>query len=175
MNTRSACIYLIVADSCPLPRWIFTRWVSNDIDDERRVVRCCQEAFQFVIAIASCSVLEPQYLGWDLSVKVWDKTRAVPSYKADMKRFSSADAVPWMITTFDKRKQALPSVAIAGSTCESQDSNTTSTIYKKQCYVMVCCLTCQDTKWLWGRATIVMEVISLKDWRNKNEDVRPLW
>ena len=69
----------------------------------------------------------------------------------------------------------IASVAIAGSTCESQDGNTTSTTYEKQRYVMVRCLTCQDTKRLWGRATIVMEVVSLKDWRNKNEDVRPLW
>ena len=139
------------------------------------MVRCCQEAFQFVIAIASCSVLEPQYLGWDLSVKVWDKTRAVPSYKADMKRFSSAHAVPWVITAFDKRKQAPPSVAVAESTCESEDGNSTSIMYRKRRYVMVRCLTFQDTKRLWGRATIAMEVVSLKDWRNKNEDVRPLW
>ena len=135
----------------------------------------CQKPCLFVAAIASCSALEPQYLGWDLSVKVWDKIHPVPSYEADMKQFSSADAVPWVITAFDEIKQALPSVAIAGSTCESQDGNTTSTTYEKQRYVMVRCLTCQDTKRLWGRATTVMEVVSLKDWRNKNEDVRPLW
>ena len=40
---------------------------------------------------------------------------------------------------------------------------------------MVHCLMFQDTKRLWGRATIAMEVVSLKDWRNKNEDVRPFW
>jgi len=87
------------------------------------VIKCCQEAFQFVIAIASCSVLEPQYLGWDLSVKVWDKTCSVLLYKANMKRFLSAHTVPWVITIFDKRKQMSPSVAIAESTCESEDSN----------------------------------------------------
>ena len=44
-----------------------------------------------------------------------------------------------------------------------------------QCYVMIQCLTLQDTKWLWGRATIVIEVVSLEDWKNKNEKVRSLW
>ena len=64
---------------------------------------------------------------------------------------------------------------MAESTCESEDGNSTSTMYKKQRYVMVRCLTFQDTKRLWGRATIAMEVVSLKDWKKKNEDVRPLW
>ena len=138
-------------------------------------MRCWQEPHLFVAAIASCSALEPEYLGWDSSIKVWDKTRSVPSYKADMKRFSSAHAVPWVITAFGKRKQAPSSVAIAESTCESQSSNTTSTTHQKRRYVMVCCLTFQDTKRLWGRATIAMEVVSLKDWKNRNEHVRPLW
>ena len=91
-----------------------------------------------------------------------------------MKQFSSADAVPWVITAFDEIKQALPSVAIAGSTCESQSGNATSATDQEQRYVMVHCLTFQDTKWLWGQAMIVMEVVSLEDWENKNEDMRPL-
>jgi len=40
---------------------------------------------------------------------------------------------------------------------------------------MIQCLTLQDAKWLWERATIVMEVVSLEDWKNKNEKVRSLW
>ena len=43
-----------------------------------------------------------------------------------------------------------------------------------QRYVMIQCLTLQDEKWLWGRATIVIEVVSLEDWKNKNEKVRSL-
>jgi len=92
-----------------------------------------------------------------------------------MKQFSSAHAVPWVITAFDERKRVPPSVAIAGSTCESQSGNATSATDQEQRYVMVHCLTFQDTKRLWGRATIAMEVVSLEDWENKNEDVRPLW
>jgi len=138
-------------------------------------MRCCQEPHLFVAAIASCSALETEYLGWDLSVKVWDKTHPVPSYETDMKRFSSAHAVPWVITGFDERKRAPPSMAPTGSTCESQSGNTTSATDQEQRYVMVPCLTFQDTKRLWGRATIAMEVVSLKDWRNKNEHVSPLW
>jgi len=73
--------------------------------------------------------LEPQYLGWNLSVKIWDKLHAVPLYKADMKQFSSAHAVPWVITTFDKRKQVPLSVAMAESTYEFEDGNNTSITY----------------------------------------------
>ena len=146
-----------------------------NIHNERRVIRHCQKPWLFVAAIAGCSAVEPEYLGWDLSIQVWDKICPVPSYKADMKQFSSAHAVPWVITAFDERKRVLPSVAIAGSTCESQSGNATSATDQEQRYVMVHCLTFQDTKRLWGRATIAMEVVSLEDWENKNEDVRPLW
>jgi len=145
-----------------------------NIHGERRVMRCCQEPCFFVAAIASCSALEPRHLGWDSSVRVWDKTHPVPSYKANMKRFSSVHAVPWVITAFDESKQAPPPMAPAGSTCESQNGNTTSATYQERRYVMVRCLTFQDTKRLWGRATIAMEVVSLEDWQNKNEKVRPL-
>ena len=44
-----------------------------------------------------------------------------------------------------------------------------------QCYVMIQCPTLQDAKRLWRRATIVMKVMSLEDWKNKNEKVRSLW
>jgi len=45
-----------------------------------------------------------KYIGWDLFVQVWDKICSVPSYKADMKQFSSAHVIPWVITAFDERK-----------------------------------------------------------------------
>ena len=53
---------------------------------------------------------------------------------------------------------------------ESQRAN----IDQRQRYVMIQCLTLQNAKRLWGRATIVMEVVSLEDWKNKNEKVRSL-
>ena len=50
-----------------------------------------------------------------------------------------------------------------------------ASINQWQHYVMIQCLTLQNAKWLWERATIVMEVVSLEDWKNKNEKVRYLW
>jgi hypothetical protein len=38
-------------------------------------------------------------------------------------------------------------------------------------YVAVRSLTIRDAKRLWGRGTVVLEVISLEDWKNKNEEV----
>ena len=41
-----------------------------NIHNERRVIRHCQKPWLFVAAIASCSAVEPEYLGWDLSVQI---------------------------------------------------------------------------------------------------------
>ena len=79
-----------------------------------------------------------------------------------MQQFSSTYHVPWVISAFSGMYSA-PS--------ESQRAN----IDQQQCYMKIQYLTLQDTKRLWGRATIVMEVVSLEDWKNKNKKVRSLW
>ena len=123
---------------------------------------CSQEPLLFIAALASCSTLIPEQLGWDPSIEVWDGDRVVPSYRAEMQQFASTYHVPWVISAFSGMHSA-PS--------ESQRAN----IDQRQRYVMIQCLTLQDAKRLWGRATIVMEVVSLEDWKNKNEKVRSWW
>jgi len=78
-----------------------------------------------------------------------------------MQQFASTYHVPWVISAFS---------GIHSAPSESQRAN----IDQQQCYVMIQCLTLQDAKWLWGRVTIVMEVMSLEDWEKKNEKVRSL-
>jgi len=45
---------------------------------------CFQEPLLFIATLASCSVLTPEQLGWDPSIKVWDGNHVVPSYRAEM-------------------------------------------------------------------------------------------
>ena len=77
--------------------------------------------------------------------------------------------VPWVITAFNESHPASPPATFAES------GNTTSATNRQQIYVMVRCLTFQDTKQLWGRATIAIEVVLLEDWENKNVQVSHLW
>jgi len=79
-----------------------------------------------------------------------------------MQQFTLTYHVPWVISAFNRMHSA-PS--------ESQRAN----IDQRQHYVMIQCLTLQDAKWLWRRATIVIEVVSLEDWKNKNEKVKSWW
>ena len=123
---------------------------------------CSQEPLLFIAVLASCSTLTPEQLGWDLSIEVWDDDHVVSSYRAEIQQFASTYHVPWVISAFSGMHSA-PS--------KSQRAN----IDQWQCYVMIQCLTLQDAKRLWERATIVMEVVSLEDWKNKNKKVRSLW
>jgi len=123
---------------------------------------CSQKPLLFIAALASCSTLTPEQLGWDPSIEVWDGDHVVPSYRAEMQQFALTYHVPWVISVFSGMHSA-PS--------KSQRAN----IDQWQRYVMIQCLTLQDAKRLWGRATIVMEVVSLEDWKNKNEKMRSLW
>ena len=78
-----------------------------------------------------------------------------------MQQFSSTYHVSWVISAFS---------GMYSASFESQRAN----IDQWQCYVMIQYLTLQDAKWLWGRATIMIEVVLLEDWKNKNEKVRSL-
>jgi len=40
---------------------------------------CFQEPLLFIAALASCSTLTLEQLGWDPSIEVWDGDRVVPS------------------------------------------------------------------------------------------------
>jgi len=45
---------------------------------------CFQEPLLFIAALASCSTLILEQLGWDSSIEVWDGDHVVPSYRAEM-------------------------------------------------------------------------------------------
>ena len=96
---------------------------------------CSQEPLLFIAALASCSTLIPEQLGWDPLIEVWDSDHVVPLYRAKMQQFSSTYHVPWVISVFSGMYLA-PS--------ESQRAN----IDQRQCYVMIQCLTLQDAKQL---------------------------
>ena len=121
-----------------------------------------QEPLLFIASLASCSVLTLEQLGWDPSIEVWNGDCVVPSYRAEMQQFALTYHMPWVISAFSGMHSA---------SSESQRAN----IDQQEHYVMIQCLILQDAKWLWRRATIVMEVVLLEDWKNKNEKVRSLW
>ena len=115
---------------------------------------CSQKPLLFIAALASCSTLTLEQLGWDPSIEVWDGYHVVPSYRAEMQWFSLTYHVPWVISAFS---------GMYSASSESQRAN----IDQQQHYIMIQCLTLQNAKRLWGRATIVMEVVLLEDWEKE--------
>ena len=61
---------------------------------------CSQEPLLFIAALASCSTLTLEQLGWDPSIEVWDGDHVVPSYRAKMQQFASTYHVSWVISAF---------------------------------------------------------------------------
>jgi hypothetical protein len=108
--------------------------------------------------MASFSYLSPTDLGWDLTVQVWNKGKVTPSYTASMGDYTSTFDVPWVIEGFEDRQET--------ETSDAQNPNYPAESGKVQ-YVAIRSLTVGDAKRLWGRGTLVLEVVSLDDWVKK--------
>ncbi|KAF5356976.1 hypothetical protein D9756_006629 [Leucocoprinus leucothites] len=121
---------------------------------------------QFITAIAAFSWLPPVDLGWDPSVHVWDEGEIVRSYEARMKDYSCAYHVPWIFDGFNNIQTDVPNL-VNHDKGKGRDNGTQATNSCSR-YVSIRSLTLEDAKRLWGRGTLVLEVISLDDWVKKN-------
>jgi hypothetical protein len=98
--------------------------------------------------IASFSYLSPTDLGWDPTCKIWDSVEGTPrpSYELPRDIFKGRGVydLPWVFEVDDESFVAIKAV---------NDKRRLS---------------------IWGRASFVVHVVTLVDWKSKNEKVIPV-
>jgi hypothetical protein len=107
---------------------------------------------KFIQAIAAFSYLNTEKLGWDPTMSVLKGTAGVPSYQfpwQDLKHFEDAYSIQWVV---DSPRQP------------GRNGKTDQ-------YVSIRSLSIVGAEMMCGRATVVLEVVSLKDFCNKKEGV----
>ncbi|KXN80671.1 hypothetical protein AN958_08514 [Leucoagaricus sp. SymC.cos] len=132
---------------------------------------------QFIAVITGFSRLSAVRLGWDPTVNVWDEGAVVPSFRATMEGYNSTYEVPWVFDGFDSSGSSTststgsPDSAGVPSHEESGNGSGNPTITGDRVrYVCIGAETLRGAKQLWGRGCIVVLVVPLDDWINKNTD-----
>ncbi|KAF9453694.1 hypothetical protein P691DRAFT_771245 [Macrolepiota fuliginosa MF-IS2] len=122
------------------------------------------EATTFIRVIAGFSCLPPEQLGWDPTCHVWVGQATIPSYAAPT-RFtegrSSAYDLPWVFKCVKGNANSN-----ANYTPSAND------VQEFSQYVALRTLSLQDADVIWGRVTLVFEVVTLDDWKWRNPEAK---
>ncbi|KAF9439660.1 hypothetical protein P691DRAFT_785551, partial [Macrolepiota fuliginosa MF-IS2] len=116
----------------------------------------------FIRVIAGFSCLPPEQLGWDPTCHVWDGQTTIPSYAASTRLtggWKSAYDLPWVFEC-----------AKGDADSSSMDHTSSTNTQDPSQYVTLRTLTLEDAGMVWGRATLVFEVVTLDDWKQKNPE-----
>ena len=129
-------------------RWVY---LSGYIFAQDEADSFSQSPIDFIRVIAGFSYLSPEQLGWDPTFQAWNGRTGVPSYclpLARLKGCSSPYEIPWVI-----------------------DGPVIGSLDAEEKYVSIRSLTLGGAQMLYGRGSIVLEVVRFGDWIARNIEV----